>query len=138
MSGDTKCCSRCAPIEPTVAIKCKDEHHDHDHHDHDHDHHHHGEIEKKDIVMFAAGAALFTVALFMDEAKTETLFVFLAAYLLVGWEILFSAIKNLVKGKVFDENFLMSIATIGAFAIGEYPEGVAVMLFFRVGEFFQD
>ena len=74
----------------------------------------------------------------MDGAKTETLFVFLAAYLLVGWEILFSAIKNLVKGKVFDENFLMSIATIGAFAIGEYPEGVAVMLFFRVGEFFQD
>ena len=47
MSGDTKCCSRCAPIEPTVAIKCKDEHHDHDHHDHDHDHHHHGEIYKK-------------------------------------------------------------------------------------------
>ena len=139
MSGDTKCCSRCTPIEPTAAIKCKDEHHhDHDHHDHDHDHHHHGEIYKKDIVMFAAGAALFTVALFMDGAKTETLFVFLAAYLLVGWEILFSAIKNLVKGKVFDENFLMSIATIGAFAIGEYPEGVAVMLFFRVGEFFQD
>lgn len=139
--SNEKCCSRCQPIAPAAVDKCcHDDHgHDHDHHGHSHDHdHHHAEIEKKDIVMFTAGAAIFVAALFMDEKQIYTFLTFFTAYLLVGWEILFSAIKNLVKGKVFDENFLMSIATVGAFAIGEYPEGVAVMLFFRVGEFFQD
>jgi Cd2+/Zn2+-exporting ATPase len=63
---------------------------------------------------------------------------FLISYLLIGGEVLLRAAKNISKGQVFDENFLMSIATIGAFAIGEYPEGVAVMLFYQVGEAFQD
>jgi Cd2+/Zn2+-exporting ATPase len=64
--------------------------------------------------------------------------VFLASYLLVGGEVLIKAIRNITKGEIFDENFLMSIATIGAFAIGEYPEGAAVMIFYRIGEAFQD
>jgi len=63
--------------------------------------------------------------------------VFLVSYLLVGGEVVLRALKNISKGQVFDENFLMSVATIGAFAIGEYPEGVAVMLFYQVGEAFQ-
>ena len=63
--------------------------------------------------------------------------VLLFAYLVLGWEILTTAWKNLTKGHVFDENFLMSVATLGAFAIGEFPEAVGVMLFYRVGEYFE-
>jgi len=59
-------------------------------------------------------------------------------YLIIGWDILYKAIRNISRGQVFDENFLMCIATFGAFAIGEYPEAVAVMLFYQVGELFQD
>lgn len=60
------------------------------------------------------------------------------AYLLLGYDVLYKALRNILHGKIFDENFLMSIATIGAFAIGEFAEGVAVMLFYQVGEYFQD
>ena len=63
--------------------------------------------------------------------------VFLVSYFIIGGDVLLSAVKNILKGQVFDENFLMAIATIGAFAIGEYPEGVAVMLFYQLGELFQ-
>lgn len=127
MTNQTKCCSHCHPHE---------EHH-HDHHDHDH-HHEHGDLDKKDIAMFALGAVIFIAALFTQKGSFYELPLFIAAYLLVGWEILYSALRNMMRGSWFDENFLMSIATVGAFAIGEYPEGVAVMLFFRIGEFFQD
>ncbi|MCA1754303.1 MAG: cadmium-translocating P-type ATPase [Spirochaeta sp.] len=64
--------------------------------------------------------------------------VFLLAYLLVGWPVVSSAVRNIIRGRVFDEMFLMTLATAGAFAIGEYPEAVAVMLFYSVGEYFQD
>ena len=64
--------------------------------------------------------------------------IFIVSYLIVGFEILRKAVRNIFKGKIFDENFLMSIATLGAFAIGEFPEAVAVMLFYQVGELFQD
>ncbi len=64
--------------------------------------------------------------------------VFLLAYLLVGWPVVSSAVRNIIRGRVFDEMFLMTLATTGAFAIGEYPEAVAVMLFYSVGEYFQD
>ena len=63
--------------------------------------------------------------------------IFIASYLIVGFEILRKAVRNIFRGKVFDENFLMAIATLGAFAIGEFPEAVAVMLFYQVGELFQ-
>ncbi|MDR2184622.1 MAG: heavy metal translocating P-type ATPase [Treponema sp.] len=78
----------------------------------------------------AGGASWFTYPLSFG--------IFLAAYLLTGWDVLFSAVKNLGRGRIFDENSLMSAATIGAFAIGQYPEGAAVMLFYQAGEFFQD
>ncbi len=63
--------------------------------------------------------------------------IFAIAYIIVGFEILKKAVRNITRGKVFDENFLMSVATIGAFAIGQFPEAVAVMLFYQVGELFQ-
>ena len=64
--------------------------------------------------------------------------IYILSYLIVGFEILKKAVRNIKRGKVFDENFLMSVATIGAFAIGEFPEAVAVMLFYQIGEIFQD
>lgn len=86
---------------------------------------------------FAAGTALFAAGLLIDFPKPYELFVFLAGYLLVGGEVVWRALKNILKGKIFDENFLMTAATVGAFAIGEYPEGAAVMLFYQIGEAFQ-
>ncbi len=118
MNNEIKCCSHCHP--------------------HEEHHHDHGELSKKDIAMFALGTHFFIAALLTDKGSPYELSLFITAYLLVGWKILYSALRNMIRGQLFDENFLMSIATLGAFAIGEYPEGVAVMLFFRVGEFFQD
>jgi Cd2+/Zn2+-exporting ATPase len=92
-------------------------------------------IEK---IMMGAGAALFVTGMALKPGQWAALAVFLAAYLLIGGEVLLRAVKNISQGQVFDENFLMSVATIGAFAIGEYPEGVAVMLFYQIGEAFQD
>lgn len=83
------------------------------------------------------GAALFILGTVLDLAQPFDLAVFLISYLLVGGEVVLRALKNFSRGQIFDENFLMSVATIGAFAIGEYPEGVAVMLFYQVGEAIQ-
>ncbi len=88
-------------------------------------------------ILLGAGAVLFFIGLLFDFGQPYELILFLVSYLLVGGEVVLRALKNILKGQVFDENFLMSIATIGAFAIGEYPEGVAVMLFYQVGEAFQ-
>jgi Cd2+/Zn2+-exporting ATPase len=87
------------------------------------------------------GAALFALGLvlnFVLELPWQAEFaLFFVSYLLVGGEVLWRAAQNITRGKIFDENFLMSIATIGAFILGEYPEGVAVMLFYQVGEAFE-
>ncbi|GHV94181.1 cadmium-translocating P-type ATPase [Spirochaetia bacterium] len=84
------------------------------------------------------GAVLFAIGVIFHLSRTAELAIFLASYALIGGEVLLRAVKNISKGKVFDENFLMALATVGAFAIGEYPEGVAVMLFYQIGEAFQD
>jgi Cd2+/Zn2+-exporting ATPase len=86
----------------------------------------------------ALGMGLFVAGLVFDFAPQIELAVFLVSYILVGGEVVLRASKNILKGEIFDENFLMSIATIGAFAIGEYPEGVAVMIFYQIGEAFQN
>ncbi|MDR1482132.1 MAG: cadmium-translocating P-type ATPase [Synergistaceae bacterium] len=84
-----------------------------------------------------SGVILFVAGVLSDFPWQAELAIFLASYLLVGGEVIWRALKNISRGQVFDENFLMSVATIGAFAIGEYPEGVAVMLFYQAGEAFQ-
>lgn len=94
---------------------------------------------KKEIIKIVIALILFLIALivpFKNQLINNGLFII--SYLIVGFEIVLKAIKNIFKGKVFDENFLMAIATIGAFVIGEYPEAVAVMLFYQIGEAFQD
>lgn len=89
------------------------------------------------LLLTGAGAVLFAVALIFSFPYWIRFGIYLGAYILVGGEVLLTAGRNILKGRVFDENFLMSLATIGAFAIGEFPEGVAVMLFYQIGEFFQ-
>ncbi|HEY9060752.1 MAG TPA: heavy metal translocating P-type ATPase [Pseudobacteroides sp.] len=91
-----------------------------------------------EIITFGLGALFFALALLLKLPFWGEVGLYLISYILVGSEVIVRAFKNILRGQVFDENFLMSIATIGAFAIGEYPEGVAVMLFYQIGEFFQD
>ena len=93
---------------------------------------------KKRLNRIIIASILFVIALTINFQNIciNRVF-FLISYLIVGFEIIKKALKNITRGKVFDENFLMSIATIGAFAIGEFPEAVAVMLFYQVGELFQ-
>ena len=92
---------------------------------------------KKMIYRLVGATILGAGALIGDFGTAIELPIFILSYLLAGGDILLKAGRNIIRGQVFDENFLMSIATIGAFAIGEYPEGIAVMLFFQVGELFQ-
>ncbi|MDS0525022.1 heavy metal translocating P-type ATPase [Clostridium sp. SHJSY1] len=97
----------------------------------------HDEGNKKEIIRFTAGAVVFGIATAMKFSSIVELMLYIISYLIVGGEVILRALKNIKRGQIFDENFLMSIATIGAFAIGQYPEGVAVMLFYQVGEIFQ-
>lgn len=91
--------------------------------------------KKKQIVV---GLILFIIALFcpfQNQLINNTIYII--SYMIVGIGIILKALKNILRGKVFDENFLMTIATIGAFFIGEFPEAVTVMLFYQIGELFQ-
>lgn len=96
------------------------------------------DANKKRFIRIIIGAALFATALYVEANNSAIgLGLFLASFIIIGGDVVLKAVKNILKGQVFDENFLMSIATIGAFIIGECPEGVAVMLFYQVGELFQ-
>ena len=93
---------------------------------------------KKEVIKVVIALILFLISLIIPfENAWINIGIYIISYLIVGLDVLIEAIKNIFKGEVFDENFLMTIATIGAFAIGEYPEAVAVMLFYQVGEMFQ-
>ncbi len=94
---------------------------------------------KKNLIQIIISAILFVIGLLVPFSNGWiTKGIYIGAYLIVGLEIVIKAIKNIFKGEVFDEHFLMAVATIGAFAIGEFPEAVAVMLFYQIGELFQD
>lgn len=105
--------------------------------EHHHSHEEHKHCDK--FILFRIGAAfLITAAVFVFNPDSSVkLAVYIAAYLLAGGDILYKAFKNILKGEVFDENFLMSIATLGAFAIKEYPEAVMVMVLYQTGEYLQ-
>jgi len=119
-------------VEPGVKIIEKDEH------DRNHDH----DDLKKMLYFIIPSLLLFIIGILLRyyyEMDNAFVFgIFTMSYLLVGWKVLRNAVVNSVRGNVFDENFLITIATLGAFAIREYPEAVGVMLFYVVGEFFQD
>lgn len=93
--------------------------------------------QKKMLWRILASGALFAAGLLVPLEGASKLLLFLPAYALIGWDVLWKAVRNIAGGQVFDENFLMALATIGAFFTGEYPEGVAVMLFYQIGELFQ-
>ncbi len=111
----------------------------HCHHEQHHDHHH-GHDEKNEGMQLLLGGGLFVLGVLLDwlGLGIPGLIVYIAAYVLLGAQVLLAAGKGVVKGHVLDENFLMGIATIGAFCIGEFPEAVGIMLFYRVGEYFEE
>ena len=114
--------------------------HDHSHiheHGHSHDHSHSEPITLKENLRLIIGAIIFAIAIFLNKESAIGIVLFVVSYLLIGGNVILTAVKNILRGEVFDENFLMTIATLGAFFIGEYPEGVAVMLFYEIGELFQ-
>lgn len=137
-------------------------HHSHEHHEHGHEHVHHHDHEcccdkhehhnsaehhhehlfpVSEVLTLVAGIILFAAALICSkllDIKTVSVVLFAAAYLVLGYDIIIATIKNVRSKNFFDENFLMTIATIGAFALGEYAEAVGVVLFFRIGELFED
>ncbi len=130
-------------------------HHEEHHEGHHHNEHSYGEHghnsntgllsafldEKKEIAGIGAGIIFFIAGLIAENFTSTVLIyvsMFVVSYIILGGKVLITAFKNLFRGKVFDENFLMGIATIGAFVIGEYPEAAGVMLFYRIGELFED
>lgn len=103
-------------------------------HDHNHDHAHGG-----GLIAIIVGIIVMLVDVFVEGIpKNIELAMLLATYLLLGWGVLWNAIKNIGSGQIFDENFLMSVATLGALIIGETPEAVGVMLFYRIGTYFEE
>ncbi|OEF99327.1 cadmium-translocating P-type ATPase [Vulcanibacillus modesticaldus] len=96
-----------------------------------------GEFKKR-FIQLGIGAALFATAIAFKFTFWIEFILYFISYIIIGGEVLLRAAKNIKRGQIFDENFLISVATIGAFAIKEFPEGVAVMLFYQVGELFQD
>ncbi|MDE6520498.1 MAG: cadmium-translocating P-type ATPase [Ruminococcus sp.] len=145
-------------IEAGVTIAVPDEephehhHHEHEHHHHDkdcccghehtHEHsHEHGESGKGELISLVIGVIVFASALILhhkNENDIVSIVLFALSYLILGYNIIISTFKNLRKGNFFDENFLMTVATVGAFALGEYSEAVGVVLFFKIGELFED
>lgn len=119
-------------------VKVIDRSSENDHHEQRHLDHNEGEDYKNSAMRIGISGILFILALALKLPPWLEIALFIVSYVVVGWEVLLNAVKNIKRGQVFDENFLMSIATIGAFLIGEYPESVAVMLFYQVGELFQD
>ena len=120
-------------LEPEVVVvdKSKGSKDEHDHH------HHHENITKVKLYRIIISIILFATPFLLKLEGTPRLMVYLTSYFIVGYDVVIRALKNIARGSAFDENFLMTLATVGAFIIGEYPEGVAVMLFYQVGELFQ-
>ncbi len=103
-----------------------------------HHHHEHSVNEKLQIIKIGLSIVIFLITVLINTSENIKFIFFLIAYLISGGDVLLKAIKNIIKGQVFDENFLMGLATFGAFAIKEYPEAVMVMILYQVGEFLQD
>jgi len=122
------------------------ENHNHNHDDnHNHDHNHGGEFNlKNEVLPLVAILSLYAPGVIFENQLHNTFYsigeylLFIPAYLLSGWSVLKTAGRNILKGRVFDETFLMAVATLGAIAIHKLPEAVGVMLFYKIGELFQD
>ena len=114
--------------------------HTHSHAEHAHGHHHDVKESRRDLLILAVGAVLFAAGLCLHFAAAGAFAskaLLLSAYLVMGGSVLWASLKSILKGQIFDENFLMSVATIGALCIGCWEEAAGVMLFFRIGELFE-
>lgn len=125
---------------------CHEHHHEHEHnHEHNHEHHHghshdHGGDSQRGVmtwVRLGVSAAGLLAAILFTQGIWQ-LILCVAVYLLAGWSVLKEAVENISHGEIFDENFLMAVASLGALCIGKYPEAVAVMLLYEIGEWLQD
>ncbi|EPY6472602.1 heavy metal translocating P-type ATPase [Clostridium sporogenes] len=127
--------------EENLKLNKKENSYEHNH-DHSHGHSHDGEdsdaLEKKTLIRIISGVILLILATAFKSRETLSIGLYLASYVLIGGKVILSSIRNISKGQVFDENFLMAVATVAAIAVKQYPEAVAVMLFYEVGEFLQD
>lgn len=112
--------------------------HECEHCHHEHSHEHEEENLKGEIIKLVIALIIFVVAILKIIPNKVNIYLYVISYLLSGYEVLLKSIKNIFKGEIFDENFLMSIATLGAFAINEPAEAVAVMIFYNIGEIFED
>jgi Cd2+/Zn2+-exporting ATPase len=123
------------PLTPAINAECATCSHDHSHANYEH-----GEEFSlpKELLTFGPGCIIYAAALLLDLPAWWEFVFFLASYIIIGRDVIFNALRNILRGRIFDEFFLMTVATIGAFAIQQYPEAVAVMLFFKIGELFQD
>jgi Cd2+/Zn2+-exporting ATPase len=121
-------------IEPDVKIKFEENKTNKKENDNGEDE----DNNKKEIIKLVIGGSIFAAGLIFDFPSLLELTVFIISYIILGGSVVLRAIKGIIRGQLFSEHFLMSVATIGAFFVGEYPEGVAVMLFYLIGELFQD
>ncbi|MEH2403165.1 heavy metal translocating P-type ATPase [Nostoc sp.] len=141
--------------ESSGCSNCEHDHHEnhnhvhnHNHdenHNHDHEHDHGGEFNlKNEVLPLVVILSLYAPGVIFENQLHNTFYsigeylLFIPAYLLSGWSVLKTAGRNILKGRVFDETFLMAVATLGAIAIHKLPEAVGVMLFYKIGELFQD
>lgn len=129
----TKIVKRLEPHVEVVSISSKHDHNETNEQSQDHS----SNGTKKMLLRLGVGTLLAATAMFTPISGISELGLFLIAYIIVGGDVVLRAAKNIIRGQVFDENFLMALATAGAFAIQQYPEAVAVMLFYQVGELFQ-
>lgn len=120
---------------------CCNENHHHEYNKkggHEHEHNHESiSFKLKDNWKLIIGAILYIIAMILSKDSIVAAILFVVSYVLIGGGVVYSAFRNIIRGELFDENFLMTVATLGAFFIGEFPEGVAVMLFYQIGEMFQ-
>lgn len=129
---ETKTKQAIKEIEPDVAVsEMTNNHQDGDGHNHEHDN------SRNDLLRILISALGMGLLIWFSPTGIVRLIGYLLIYGLIGFDVIKKAVMNITKGQIFDENFLMAIATIGAMIIGEYPEAVAVMLFYQVGEYFQ-
>lgn len=112
--------------------------HECEHCHHEHSHKHEEENLKDEIIKLVISLVIFIIAILKIASSKINICLYIVSYLLSGYEVLLKSIKNIFKGEIFDENFLMSIATLGAFTINEPAEAVAVMIFYNIGEIFED
>ncbi|MEH2253541.1 heavy metal translocating P-type ATPase [Nostoc sp.] len=138
-------------LESSGCSNCEHDHHEnhnHDHdenHNHDHNHDHGGEFNlKNEVLPLVVILSLYAPGVIFENQLHNTFYsigeylLFIPAYLLSGWSVLKTAGRNIFRGRIFDETFLMTVATLGAIAIHKLPEAVGVMLFYKIGELFQD